>query len=284
MTTATELISPWQISSAVEPPEMALYRNHRILVVDDSHSIQEDFRKILSADATEAGFDAEEAAVFGESQQSSGGAQFTIDFAFQGQEALALVCDAVARGEPYALVFTDMRMPPGWDGLETTQKLWEVDPDLQIVICTAYSDHSWEEMRDAAGSRERLLILKKPFDTIEVLQFAHALTEKWSLLQAARVNTTALERLVDERTSALQASKVCWKRRSPSAKKRRRWCKEASVSNAVSRRSWTRNAGALSPRKRSQKSAVGRSTWRRVPSPGPTRLIMSLKRIRLFRR
>ena len=203
MMTADKLVPPWRIGSMIAPQEMALYKNHRILVVDDSDSIQEDFRKILGDDAAEAGFDAEEAAIFGQPTRPSGGAQFTIDFAFQGEEALALVCDAVARGEPYALVFTDMRMPPGWDGLETTQKLWEVDPDLQIVICTAYSDRSWEELSDAAGSRERLLILKKPFDTIEVLQFAHALTEKWSLLQAARVNTAALEGLVDERTSEL---------------------------------------------------------------------------------
>jgi signal transduction histidine kinase/DNA-binding response OmpR family regulator len=83
-------------------------------------------------------------------------------------------------------------------------KLWEVDPDLQIVICTAYSDYSWSEMMEMIKSPERLLILNKPFDNIEVLQFAHALTEKWSLLQAAKQTTAKLEETVRQRTAELR--------------------------------------------------------------------------------
>jgi PAS domain S-box-containing protein len=182
--------------------------NNRILVVDDNEAIHADFRKILSGDAAEANFDAEEAAVFGPSERPVRRVCFEMDFALQGQQALELVRAATASGKPYAVAFVDMRMPPGWDGLHTTQKLWEVDPDLQIVICTAYSDYSWEEMVGAVASPERLLILKKPFDTIEVLQFAHALTEKWALLQAARSNTAELERLVKNRTSELSDTNV----------------------------------------------------------------------------
>ncbi len=182
--------------------------NHRILVVDDNESIHRDFRKILSGGAAEAEFDAEEAAVFGKGPTLVRRVPFQMDFALQGEQAFELVQAAVAAGERYAVAFVDMRMPPGWDGLKTTQKLWEVDPDLQIVICTAYSDYSWEEMIGAVGSPERLLILKKPFDTIEVLQFAHALTEKWSLLQAARSNTAALEKRVAERTAEIHGINV----------------------------------------------------------------------------
>jgi PAS domain S-box-containing protein len=185
-----------------------LQPNNRILIVDDNEAIHADFRKILSGDAAEASFDAEEAAVFGPSERSVRRVCFEMDFALQGQQALELVRAATASGKPYAVAFVDMRMPPGWDGLHTTQKLWEVDPDLQIVICTAYSDYSWEEMIGAIASPERLLILKKPFDTIEVLQFAHALTEKWALLQAARSNTAELERLVQNRTSELSDANV----------------------------------------------------------------------------
>ncbi len=130
--------------------------------------------------------------------------RFELDFAFQGEEALARVQAAVAADRRYAMVFMDVRMPPGWDGIETTRRLWEVDDDLQIVICTAYSDYSWEKMMGLLSSPERLLILKKPFDTIEVVQIAHALTEKWSLLQAARINTAALEGAVADRTYELQ--------------------------------------------------------------------------------
>ena len=59
------------------------------------------------------------------------------------------------------MAFVDVRMPPGWDGVETTAKIWQKYPDLQVVICTAYSDYSWEEMLKKLGYSDRLVILKK---------------------------------------------------------------------------------------------------------------------------
>jgi signal transduction histidine kinase/response regulator of citrate/malate metabolism len=97
-------------------------------------------------------------------------------------------------------------MPPGWDGVETTLELWKVAPDLQIVICTAYSDYSWDEMLAKLGSSDRLVVLKKPFDTVEVLQLAHALTEKWNLLQQTRAHAADLEERVRRRTAELEAA------------------------------------------------------------------------------
>ena len=79
------------------------------------------------------------------------------------------------------MAFIDVRMPPGWDGIETTAKIWEIDPELQVVICTAYSDYSWDQMIARIGQSDRLVILKKPFDNIEVMPLANALTEKWRL-------------------------------------------------------------------------------------------------------
>ncbi len=181
-----------------------LEQNRRILIVDDNEAIHHDFLKILSVDLVGNDFDAAEEEVLGRSHAIRKRARFEMDFAFQGEEALRCVQSAIKAGRRYAMVFMDVRMPPGWDGLETTQKLWEADPDLQIVLCTAFSDRSWEEMMGVLGSAERLLILKKPFDAIEVLQFAHALTEKWSLLQAARFNTLALELVVSKRTAELR--------------------------------------------------------------------------------
>ena len=85
------------------------------------------------------------------------------------------------------MAFVDVRMPPGWDGVETTAKIWQKYPDLQVVICTAYSDYSWEEMLKKLGYSDRLVILKKPFDNIEVLQLAISMTEKWRLYQQAKL-------------------------------------------------------------------------------------------------
>jgi two-component system NtrC family sensor kinase len=99
------------------------------------------------------------------------------------------------------MAFVDVRMPPGWDGVETTARIWEADPDLQVVICTAYSDCSWEEMLDKLGRSDRLVILKKPFDRVEVLQLANSLSRKWHLLQESKSKLAGLEETVVTRTA-----------------------------------------------------------------------------------
>jgi PAS domain S-box-containing protein len=158
---------------------MSAMQNRRILLVDDMATIHGDFRKILVPDATgQPDLAAVEAELFGVVDTTARPA-FEVDSAYQGQEALAMVQAALREGRPYAMAFVDMRMPPGWDGVETIEHLWKVDEQLQVVICTAYSDHSWESVLARLDMRDRLLILKKPFDAIEVSQLATALTAKW---------------------------------------------------------------------------------------------------------
>lgn len=169
--------------------------NRRILVVDDNESIQTDYRKILGAVGARDvnGLSDLESDLFGEDEASlqSTVEPYEISTASQGQEALALVERAVTDGRPFAVVFMDVRMPPGWDGIETIERLWQVDADLQAVVCTAYSDYSWSETIARLGNTDRLLILKKPFDSIEVCQMASALVEKWNLLQRERASLAA---------------------------------------------------------------------------------------------
>ena len=124
---------------------------HRILVVDDNQAIHEDFRKILGGDAVRDDFEEEDAAFFGTPAPAPEKTTFDLDFASQGLEALDLVAAAAREGRRYSVVFMDVRMPPGLDGIETTARLWEIDRDLQLVICTAYSDYSWEEMIGRLG-------------------------------------------------------------------------------------------------------------------------------------
>ncbi len=179
-------------------------KNRRVLVIDDNRSIHDDFRKILSpATPTAAALDATEAAVFGDSNDVVPQTRFEVDSAYQGQEGLALVEKARQVGRPYAMAFVDVRMPPGWDGVETTRKIWELDPDLQVVLCTAYSDYSWDELFETLGQRDGLLILKKPFDAVEASQLAHALTEKWRLHQQSLRKMEELENHVAGRTAEL---------------------------------------------------------------------------------
>jgi two-component system, sensor histidine kinase and response regulator len=177
--------------------------NHRILVIDDYLSIHEDIRKILMPTGSPNGLARARASLFGDAPPSSQSELFTVDFADQGEAGVRLAEKAIGCGTPYALAFVDMRMPPGWDGMETVQRLWQVDPDLEIVICTAYSDYMWEEVVTTLANRDKLLILRKPFDAIEVYQLASSLTRKWNLAQQARLKMNDLERMVGERTMEL---------------------------------------------------------------------------------
>lgn len=151
---------------------------YRLLVIDDNRAIHEDFRKILIPNPALSELESIEADLFGENVELKERQCFTIDSAFQGKEGLELVRQSMARGRPYSLAFVDMRMPPGWDGIETIQHIWKEDPELQVVICSAYSDHSWSEISQRLGSSDRLLILKKPFDNVEITQMAHAMSRK----------------------------------------------------------------------------------------------------------
>jgi two-component system, NtrC family, sensor kinase len=179
--------------------------NKRILVVDDNPAIHADFAKILSTEKHSAeALDALESALFGTPAELA--AEFELEFAFQGEQALERVIAARAAQRPYAVAFIDMRMPPGWDGLETITRLWEVDPDLQVVICSAYSDHSWTDLHTRLGERDALLIIKKPFEIIEIVQCAHALTAKWNLARQAQLHVVSLEVAVRERTAELEAT------------------------------------------------------------------------------
>jgi signal transduction histidine kinase len=168
-------------------------QNRRVLVIDDNQAIHQDFRKILQAKSENEGFDHARAALFGGPPLSEALERFDLDCADQGQAAFFMVQLARNEGRPYAVAFVDMRMPPGWDGLETIEHLWEVDAELQVVICSAYTDHSWEDIVRRLGHDDRLLILQKPFSSIEVSQAATSLTRKWNLARQAKESLEAAE-------------------------------------------------------------------------------------------
>jgi diguanylate cyclase (GGDEF)-like protein/PAS domain S-box-containing protein len=186
---------------------MSISENRRVLLVDDMPTIHEDFRKILAPPAATTDLDADEAILFGK-PASVAAVGFELQSAFQGAEALEMVRAARLAGRPYALALIDMRMPPGWDGVETVEHLWQEDPGLQIVLCTAYSDYAWKDVLTRLDVRDRLLILKKPFDPIEVYQLANALTTKWQMAQLAAFKMSSLEEAVEERTLELSNANI----------------------------------------------------------------------------
>lgn len=171
-----------------------LRTNHRILIVDDNTTIHEDFRKILSpTDYGEADLNMIESAVFGEQQAAKSMPEFELAFAAQGDGAVRLVEMGLQQSRPFALALVDVRMPPGMDGVATIKNLWRIQPDLQVAICTAYADYSWDDIVDHLGISHRLVILKKPFDPIEVIQIANALTSKWAFERESSLRQLGLQ-------------------------------------------------------------------------------------------
>ena len=181
--------------------------NRRVLVIDDNRAIHEDFQKILGPEhgAESALLDAERA-LLGESTAPSTRQCFEVDTALQGQQGVQLVQGASEAGHPYALAFVDMRMPPGWDGLETIQRLWAIDPHVQVVICSAHSDYDWTEVVARLDHSDKLLVVKKPFEPIEIMQCANALTRKWQNEQTLRRHVESLEQVIEDRTRGLESA------------------------------------------------------------------------------
>ena len=179
--------------------------NNRILLIDDNDQIHNDIRKVLMPQPMNEALDDVTMAILGkETESKKVDLGYAIDSAYQGEEGYQMVVDARAKGEPYAMAFVDMRMPPGWDGVETITNIWEADPAIQIVICSAYSDYSWDQIIQRFGQTDKLLVLRKPFDSAEVQQLACALTMKWNLGLQAGMKMDFLNEMVDEQTRRLR--------------------------------------------------------------------------------
>jgi diguanylate cyclase len=190
-------------------PSSAPLANRRILIIDDNAAIHLDFRKVLGAQAehsAQAALDVLEANLFGDDAVAAARPDFEIDSAHQGQEGVAMAHQALADGRPYSMAFVDMRMPPGWDGLKTIERLWATDPDVQVVICSAHTDYDWTEVVQRLGHSDKLLVLRKPAEPIEVLQCATALCRKWENDKLVRDQMLRLEEVITTRTRGLEAA------------------------------------------------------------------------------
>jgi len=170
---------------------MKCLNNRRLLVVDDQEVIHFAFRTVFGGTAS------------GNPGREPSAEGYEVDYVTTGQQGLELIRRGAETDEPHALAFVDMYMPQGWDGVETITRFWETSPDLQIVLCTAFTDYSWNQIITRLGKTDQLLILKKPFDKIEVRQLARALTEKWRLSRQVQFNLMNLEEVVAARTGEL---------------------------------------------------------------------------------
>jgi diguanylate cyclase (GGDEF)-like protein len=180
---------------------------HRVLTIDDNPDIHEDFKKILSRETNAAiALAADEALLLGDVLPQNEDSRFELCSALQGEAGVELARRARVEGRPFAVAFIDMRMPPGWDGLKTIEELWKVDPEVQVVICSAYTEYGWSELRSRLGPSDKLLVLKKPFESIEVQQAASALCRKWHNERMLRRHVEDLEHVIAARTQGLEAA------------------------------------------------------------------------------
>lgn len=175
----------------------------RILIIDDNPSVHDAFDVILRGSSTNEKLEQAEAFMFGnENPPTAVKPAYQTDHALSGAEGVEKVRQALAAQTLYQVVFVDIRMP-GMDGVETIERFWKLDPDVQTVICTAYADYRWEDLVNRLGRTDRLLVLKKPFYDIEVMQLASTLTRKWSLARQAAMKLEQAELLVSRRTQKL---------------------------------------------------------------------------------
>lgn len=185
--------------------------NNRILICDDNKAIHKDFHKVLSAAPRSVSVSDIEEQLFEDdpdfqSDPDFANVVFQIESAYQGQEALRMAEAAAAEGKPYAVIFMDVRMPPGWDGILTAEKIWEKLPQTEIVIVTAYSDYTWEEMIGKLGINNKLLFIKKPFDSLSVKQLALNLTNKWNTAYRTRRQFVEMQSEIMRRMKNLEQS------------------------------------------------------------------------------
>lgn len=187
-------------------------KNRKIIVVDDQQDLREQLAKLLrkagKKDGSNSLVEQMRKRLLGNKEKSKEESKeegkgfpedttlYIVDTAGQGEEALDMIVEANKNNDPYSVMFLDMRMPPGWDGLKTAIKVREIDRNIEIVIMTAYADYDQAKIVEQVGMPEKLLYIKKPFQAEEIYQLALSLTEKYSLEHTAKERKKWLEALL----------------------------------------------------------------------------------------
>jgi|GEM_PF-1236016 len=182
-------------------------RPRRVLVVDDDRAIHEMFNEFFPNSKAGHALENQESVHSDKTSRSHDDPHFELDSAFQGEEALQTLVDAWAEGKPFLTAFVSMNMSSGWDGVETTSRLWKVDPFLHVVICTTRFEYQWNDIVDRLGRTERLLILTKPLEAIEVKQAALMLTERWNASLQEWCRLTEAQQEASDARRAMMAAK-----------------------------------------------------------------------------
>jgi diguanylate cyclase (GGDEF)-like protein len=180
---------------------------NRILVVDDDALLIDEYLRCLGEDyepdSATSTLSELEKVLFGDETDETGAARFTVETRDQGETAVEAVEDAIRTGKKYSIVFLDIRMPPGIDGIEAAKRIRKLDPDVNIVIVTGSVSAEIDNLDAEVPPADKIFFFKKPFHAAECRQLAAALCGKWHADMALRSANEELEQRVAERTAAL---------------------------------------------------------------------------------
>ncbi|MGI9222721.1 MAG: EAL domain-containing protein [Woeseiaceae bacterium] len=182
--------------------------SNRVLVCDDDAALIEEYKRCLSqnfiAEVGATTLTDLEKVLFGDETNDAGAVSFDVETCDQGEDAVAAVEAAISAGKPFSIVFLDIRMPPGMDGIEAAKKIRELDPRVNIVIVTASIGPELDKLDSEIPPADKIFFFKKPFHSVECRQLAAALCGKWHSDMALRLANEELEQRVEERTAALR--------------------------------------------------------------------------------
>jgi diguanylate cyclase (GGDEF)-like protein len=184
----------------------------RILLIEDNSSVHKEFYKAFETQENDPLLDATKKMLFGNkastdtatANPSDVKSALQLHSAYRGREAVDMVRKALLSGESYSVVFMDVHMPHGLDAIETAKQLWQVDPDLQIVIFSVQVNFSWEKLAHQLQDSKNHLLVKRPFDPNELRQFAAVLIKKRELKDQVRYQVENVENLENEHHSQME--------------------------------------------------------------------------------
>ena len=182
--------------------DAATVHSYRLLAVDDEEAILGLYREILAPDdGPDDDLDLEPLLP-----------RFELSLCGQGEQAVEAVRQAVSEGRPFSVAILDVRMPPGQDGVWTAERIRELDPDIEIVIVSAYSDVDTRELNRRVTPPDKLLYIQKPLHPEELRQLAKSLCAKWKTARDLITLNATLQKQVDMRTNALSEANKRLKR------------------------------------------------------------------------
>ncbi len=180
----------------------------RILLIENNIGIHKDFTRAFLAQANDPLLDATKKMLFGKSTKEQptqkSEEEFLIHSAYRGREAIDMVRKAMLAGEAYSVVFMDVYLPHGMQVVETAKELWQIDPELQIVIFSAQLNYSWEQIAPQLKHSKNFLLLRRPLDPNELRQLARVLIRKKELIEQMRYQAENTEHLAAEHSIQIE--------------------------------------------------------------------------------